>query len=196
MIKPTNHKAEASATRLIWLGVMVVLLLGWVNHSPVSAQTADSLQSTYRLGPGDKIRIVVDDEPEMTLETKVSAQGKISFPFLGEVHVAKLTAKEVEEKLIERLQDGYLLHPVVAVTVSEYRIYYVHGEVENPGGYPFEPGLTVRKAIVLAGGFTDLADEQRITVIRGDDPDYRERTINLNQPVFPGDIITIMESFW
>ena len=156
----------------------------------------NGLLTSYNLGPGDRIQIKVDDEPELTLETKISGQGNINFFFLGEIHVADRSAKVVETILRERLANGFLLNPEVYVDVLEYRMYYVHGEVKKAGGFPFLPGLTTRKAIVLAGGFTEFANEDRVSVIRGNDPKHREETIGLDEPVYPGDVITVMESFW
>ncbi len=161
-----------------------------------SRRSKDGLMQQYLLGAGDRIQIKVDDEPELTAEAKISGEGTINYFFLGEIEVANRSAREVEEILREKLSNGFLLNPEVFVTVLEYRMYYVHGEVEKAGGYPFQPGLTTRKAIVLAGGFTDFANEDRVNVIRGSDPEHKEETIGLDEPVFPGDIITVMESFW
>ena len=94
-------------------------------------------------------------------------------------------------KLTVRSQDV-----AYSVTIDEYRNFYVNGMVEKPGGYPFSPGLTVRKAITLAGGFKERASREKINIIRDDDPKQIPRKVDLNAPVLPGDIVTIEESFF
>ena len=159
-------------------------------------ETGNPTEIAYRLGPGDTIKVTVDNEPSLSLEADVSAMGSINFPLLGEVRVANRTAREVEQTVRDQLLEGFLLHPVVFVTVVKYRVYYMHGEVKKAGGYPFQPGLTIRKAIALAEGFTEFADKQDILVIHDDDPLFRERSVGLDEPVLPGDVINITAGFW
>ncbi len=172
-------------------------------HVPITTTTTTTPQETeestefaYRIGAGDKIKITVDNEPNLSVDVKVSAQGGINLPMLGEIHVANLTVKEAEETLRKKLAEGFLVDPIVFVTVAEYRVYYMHGEIKKAGGYPFQPGLTIRKAIALAEGFTEYADKKGILVVHDDDPLFKEQTVGLNDPVLPGDVIHITASFW
>jgi len=80
--------------------------------------------------------------------------------------------------------------------IEEYRNFFVNGMVEKPGGYPFSPGLTVRKAISLAGGFKERASREKLNIIRDDDPTQTPRRVNLNAAILPGDILTVEESFF
>ncbi|MBF0182591.1 MAG: polysaccharide export protein [Magnetococcales bacterium] len=176
-------------THLLWLVILLLLPHGAFAVEP-------RITESYQLGPNDGLTIKVDDEPDLALDGKVSAQGTIYFAFLGEVEVAGLTARQLQKKLEERLADGYLLNPRVNVTIKEYRTVFVQGEVKTPGGYPFQPNLTVRKAVVLAGGFTDTANKDRVTVIRENDAEGKERSIGLDDVVQPGDVLTVQESFW
>ncbi|MBF0109654.1 MAG: polysaccharide export protein [Magnetococcales bacterium] len=185
-----------SGPRLLLLALAKLALVWCFVQLAVMAGPENLEESDYRLGAGDVIQITVNDEPDLTLQSKISLNGKISFSFLGEIHVSGLTVKELEELLRAKLLDGYLLKPVVFVSIVEHRIYFVNGEVDKAGGYPFKPGLTVRKAVVLAGGFTERADRDRIVVIRGNDPLYKERPIGMDDRIYPGDILTIQESFW
>ncbi|MEO5333571.1 MAG: polysaccharide export protein [Magnetococcus sp. YQC-5] len=150
----------------------------------------------YYIGPGDGIFIKVDEEPDMTLDAKVSAQGTIHFVYLGEITVTGMTVTELKKYLEEKLADGYLRHPRVQVSIKEYRIFFVQGEVKNSGGFAYQPHLTVRKAIVLAGGFTDTANRDHITIIRGTDKTFQEHPVGLDEAIFPGDVVTVKESFW
>jgi polysaccharide export outer membrane protein len=152
--------------------------------------------SSYGLGPGDLIAVQVYDEPEMSVETRISDRGTISYPFLGEVSVSGLTALQLEDSITSRLKGPYLVNPEVTVSILEYRPLFVNGEVEKPGGFPFSPGLTVRKAISLAGGFKERANRKRINVVRETEPGNAPRSIELEDQVMPGDIITVERSFF
>ena len=154
--------------------------------------------SDYRLGSGDSIKITVYEEPELALEVRLSDAATISYPFLGEMQVAGLTAGQLEEKITTGLKGDYLVNPNVTVSVAEYRQFYIHGEVEEPGGFSYLPGLTLRKAVALAGGFTERASRSKMYVIRDGVAHDSEmgRQISLDEELSPGDIVTIEQSFF
>lgn len=153
--------------------------------------------SSYKLGPGDTISIRVLGEEDLKRERiRLSDAGTISFPVLGEIRVMGLTIGALEEYITRGLKGRYLLNPQVTVTIDEYRNFFVNGMVEKPGGYPFAPGMTVRKAISLAGGFKERASREKIHVIRDDDPKQTLRKVDLNAAILPGDILTVEESFF
>jgi polysaccharide biosynthesis/export protein VpsN len=161
------------------------------------AALADSF-SEYRLGSGDSIKISVYEEPELGLEVRLSDAATVSYPFLGEIQVSGLTVGQLEEKITLGLKGDYLVNPNVSVSVADYRQFYIHGEVDEAGGFPFVPGLTLRKAIALAGGFTERASKSKMYVIREDVEYTSERgsLIGLDEEILPGDIITIEQSFF
>ncbi|OSM02369.1 polysaccharide biosynthesis/export family protein [Magnetofaba australis] len=156
----------------------------------------DTLRTGYHLGPGDVIQIDVAEEPEMSVKARIQADGKISYAFVGEILAQGLSVKQLEKKIYDRLIDGYLKNPKVSISVLTYRMFYINGEVSSSGGFAYQPGLTVRKAVALAGGFTERANEDGVTVIRGSDPEQQQRRIALDSPVFPDDILTVPEGFW
>ena len=158
------------------------------------AQTAGL--SDYRLGSGDKIKLQVYGEEEMTVETLLSDAGTISYPFLGELQILGLTVGQLETKVIAGLKPDYFVQPQVTVTILQYRQFFINGEVEKPGGYAFQPGLSIRKAVSLAGGFTERASKKLVMVISDGDSEQEEREEELNSPVKPGDIITVEQSFF
>jgi len=179
---------------LLYVGILAIL---W-SAAPLAADGGD-----YKLSTGDVLSISVFDEPDLSLdEVRVATTGVISFPLLGEVKVVNLTAAQVEQRLIKMLLDGYLKHPKVTVSIKEYRLFYVHGEVKSPGGYNYQDGLTIRKAVVLAGGFTERASKKKITLVTekasdgGADSPGEAVTVGLNHVVRPGDVITVGESFF
>ena len=153
--------------------------------------------SSYKLAAGDVITVRVLGEDDLKREkVRLSDAGTMSFPVLGEINVRGMTVGALEDYITKNLKGRYLLNPQVNVSVDEYRNFYVNGMVEKPGGYPFSPGLTVRKAITLAGGFKERASREKINIIRDDDPKQTPRKVDLNAPVLPGDIVTIEESFF
>ncbi len=150
----------------------------------------------YLLDTGDTIRIQVYDEEDMYLEARVSDRGTVSYPFLGEIKVVGRTPDDIERTITEKLKGDYFIDPKVSVDILEYREFYVNGEVESPGGFPYQPGLTIRKAISLAGGFKERASKENVFVIHEDTPDSKPIKISLEAQVVPGDIITVEESFF
>lgn len=159
---------------------------------PAQAQTDD-----YTLNAGDSIRIYVYGENDLTFDSLLIGQnGRISYPFLGELKVAGRTASEVQETLIEGLKPDYLVDPRISVSVVKYRPFFVNGEVKRPGGVAFQPGLTLRKAISLAGGFTDRANKKEMLVIVDSDASLKEQKVGLDYRVRPGDIITVQDTFF
>lgn len=153
--------------------------------------------SSYRLGSGDMISIRVLGEDDLKRErVRLSDAGTISFPVLGEIRVKGLTVGALEEHITRGLKGRYLINPQVTVSIDEYRPFFVNGMVEKPGGYPFSPGMTVRKAISLAGGFKERASREKINIIRDDDSKQTPKRVDLSATVLPGDIVTVEESFF
>jgi polysaccharide export outer membrane protein len=151
---------------------------------------------TYKVSTDDEISITVFDEPDLNIEKiKISTEGSISMPLIGKIKVKGLTLAEIEQQIIARLLDGYLKKPTVTVTITEYRPFYIGGEVKQPGSYPYRKGLTIQKAISLAGGFTDRASKSAISLVGEIDKRY-VKAVSLNDTVNPGDVITISESFF
>ena len=172
----------------------------WAMSFASSAQrsaTADNLLSTYRLGSGDVVSIRVLGEDDLKREKiRLSDAGTISFPIIGEIRVLGKRVAELETLIADGLRGKYLLNPVVSVTIEEYRPFFVNGQVEKSGAYPYQPGLTIRKAVSLAGGFKERASKEKIFVIHEDDKTQTPVKVDQSNLVNPGDIITVEESFF
>jgi protein involved in polysaccharide export with SLBB domain len=152
--------------------------------------------SAYTLAIGDVISINVFDEPDLSFErVLITDAGTIPFPFLGEVPATGLTVTQIQQSIVSGLKPDYLVDPKVTISIVEYRPFFLTGEVERPGSIPYQPGLTLRQAITLAGGLTERASTSRITVIPGGG-NATSRRINLDYEVKPGDTITIEQSFF
>ena len=172
---------------------MPALLLAAVLSAALQLHAADD----YRLNAGDTIRIHVYGEEDLSFpQILIGPNGRIPYPFLGELQVAGQTVTTLQQMLIDGLRPDYLIDPRISVSIVRYRPFFINGEVKRPGGLDFQPGLTLRKAISLAGGFTERANSKEFLVIADDDPDREEKTVDLDYSVQPGDIITVQDTFF
>ncbi|WP_206483149.1 polysaccharide biosynthesis/export family protein [Thalassotalea sp. G2M2-11] len=152
--------------------------------------------SDYLLGAGDKILISVYGEPDLTLNTKISKSGIISFPFLDDIKVIGLSTKSLAQKISNGLLGDYLIDPQVTVSIVEYRPFFIHGQVKTPGGYSYQDDLTLDKAIALAGGLTSRASKTDWKITRTVDGKSMVVTGVVMTPILPDDIIKIEQSFF
>ncbi|MFT6305094.1 MAG: polysaccharide export outer membrane protein [Halioglobus sp.] len=175
-----------------YLGSVFMAILAITLSSSAIAQDLD----TYRLGRGDKIAIQVFDESDLTMTTVIGDSGFINYSYLGNIKVDGKTTVELEREITLLLKDGYLVSPSVNITISEYRPFFINGEVRRPGGYAFQPGLTLDSAIALAGGLSDRASRRRMYVQRADSEGAARQKISRSELIAPGDIIQIEEGFF
>ncbi|MDO6712190.1 polysaccharide biosynthesis/export family protein [Aliiglaciecola sp. 2_MG-2023] len=150
----------------------------------------------YKLGSGDIINITVFGQEDLTKEVRLTDVGVINYPFLGDIKAIGLTAPELEALIYNGLLGDYLIDPSVSVTIVEYRPFFIDGEIKKPGGYPYQPGLSIDKAAALAGGYTERASKTKIQVVRN--VDGLEKTLEVQSTfiVLPGDIVIIKQSFF
>ncbi|WP_300296042.1 polysaccharide biosynthesis/export family protein [Ferrovibrio sp.] len=186
---------------------LFLVVLPIVACGPVTAQqaghtdavTAEALSANagYRLGSGDRVRITVYGQPELTGEYAVDGSGALSFPLIGQVRAGGRSAGELEKTLVDRLQPNYLKNPSVSVEILTYRPFYIVGEVRTPGSYPYVSGMTVLNAVALAGGFTYRAREGDFYVMRQTAEGGKGRLQAMpDTPVLPGDVITVRERYF
>jgi polysaccharide export outer membrane protein len=188
----------------VFLGVLLCWLLAACESVPIvspQAGTADSAISErdateYTLGPSDKMRVTVFNEPELSGEFVVDGQGYVSMPLIGEIDVDGLTVRQFQRLAEEKFAAGFLREPRVSAEVTNYRPYYILGEIARPGEYPYTNGLTVMNAIATAEGFTYRAN-RKIVMIKGvdDDQEYRIE-LKPTTKVQPGDTIRVVERFF
>jgi len=151
----------------------------------------------YKIDAGDLLSIIVFGEEDLSLkQVRVNSNGTISYPLVGEITISGLTSREAEKLIEKMLLDGYLKKPEVNISILQYRMFYVHGEVRRPGGYQYVEGLTVEKAIALAGGLTQRASEGKITMIREKNDNKVGESVKMDIAVSPGDVITVGESIF
>jgi protein involved in polysaccharide export with SLBB domain len=150
----------------------------------------------YKLGPADKLRVNVFGEEALTGEFLVGGSGKVSLPLIGEVQAAGLTIAQFQEEIAVALRQGYINEPRVSAEVLNYRPFYILGEVNKPGEYPYTNNLTVLNAVATAEGFTYRADTRRVYIKRADVAGEQIFPLNTATQVAPGDTIRIGERFF
>lgn len=171
--------------------LVLFILLGTIGF--VHAQ---AVEDEYALGSGDVIKITVFGQEDLTVETRVSNIGIIRYPFLGDIRLVGKSVNQVELLIDEGLRGDYLVDPSVSVTVLEYRPFFINGEVSKPGGYPYQHGLTVEKAAALAGGYTERASKNAISIRRSITGREMAIEVSASEIVMPGDIITVPQRFF
>jgi protein involved in polysaccharide export with SLBB domain len=160
------------------------------------AQHTAQLSRSYQLGPGDRVRITVFGETELTGEYDIATDGALTFPLVGEVSAMGLTPDQLSRAIATRLRRGYLREPRVVSSVISYRPFYILGEVNNPGTYPYAANLDVMSAVAIAGGYTYRANKRRVFIRRAGAS--HEEALSLRETVYvqPGDTVRIGERFF
>jgi polysaccharide export outer membrane protein len=157
------------------------------SSAPASAGTSIFGESEYQLGPEDVIEVFVWKQPELSTTVVIRPDGKISLPLLGELEATDKTAVQLQEMVTHRLLQ-YVADPMVNVIVREVNSpkISVLGQVNKPDRYHIKQRLTVLDAIALAGGFTDFAKRDKVTIIRNSGPEKLRIQVNLKKVVQDG----------
>jgi polysaccharide biosynthesis/export protein VpsN len=152
--------------------------------------------SSYRLGPGDALRVTVFRHPDLSGEFSLDGGGYFAMPLVGEILGGGRTARQLENEIEASLKSGgYLVDPQASIEVLNYRPFYIIGEVNNPGSFEYVNGMTVINAVALAGGFTYRADQDDIVISRGGSSGP-EVAAAPDTEVLPGDIVEVKERFF
>ena len=176
--------------RTILAALLAFAAMGTV-ASPVSAD------NSYRLGAGDKVKVTVFGEADLSGQYEIDGAGVVAFPLIGEVKVNGGTARDLEKKIADKLRDGFLKNPTVSVEILTYRPFFILGEVKRPGSYAYKSGLNVLNAVALAGGYTYRAKSSVWVITRAGDQNYQEREVTDGDfRIQPGDTIFIPERFF
>lgn len=150
----------------------------------------------YVLGPGDRVRIKVYSDPDMSGEYGIGSNGTVSVPLVGAIKAVGLTTRQLEQTIAARMKGKVANEPHVSVDIASYAPYYVYGEVKSAGELEYHVGLTVADAVAAAGGLTYRADPHRIYLRRAGAT--VEQMVALDAPVriYPGDNLRVAESFF
>jgi protein involved in polysaccharide export with SLBB domain len=164
--------------------------------APDGGEVVADVAASYQLGPGDEIRITVFRHEDLSGEFELDGDGFFALPLVGEIKAGGQTARQLENVIETAFKDGgYLVNPQVGLEVLNYRPFYILGEVNQPGSYPYVNGMTVINAVALAGGYTYRASQDGISVTRGGSNGAKVSVGPASQ-ILPGDIINVPERFF
>lgn len=163
----------------------------------------------YIVGVDDILQIHVVQPEQISSTATVSPDGFISFHYIGSIKVKGKTLTNIQKEIQDRLADGYMKYPIVAVTLQESRSrkFFVYGEVNKPGVYPLEENTTVLRAISVAGGFTKYGSSSQVKLLKpkNDKPGYDITKLNIGQimedaqkdlVLSNGDIVVVSEGIF
>ena len=158
------------------------------NGSPVS--------SDYKLGPNDRTRIIVFGQPSLTGEFVLDGNGVLAFPLIGNVDARGMTPSQLQTTISRRLDQDWIKNPSVSVEVSTRRPFYVVGEVQKPGSYPYVTDMNVLNAIATAGGESYRANMHEFWIKRKQNGRIVRVEANQESIVQPGDTVIVRERYF
>lgn len=206
MVVKINTQNISNSSRILGAALRTVLLVGLVAGLVACGQRGDSrsrsaivtsaapngvVGTEYRLGPGDKLKIVVFGHADVSGEFVLDGSGNVALPLVGQYKASAQTVTELQDALQKTLNDQYIVNPRVSIEVLNYRPFFILGEVNKPGSYPYVAGIDVIQAVALGGGYTRRAKTSSVRVTR----DTREGRVVLSlppeAPVLPGDTLEV-----
>jgi polysaccharide export outer membrane protein len=190
-----RHLSVIWALFLVVSGCGANLDLGPASEAQQQAIMAAATESP-RLQAGEKIRVTVYGEASLSGDYQIDPSGYIALPLAGTVRAAGFTQPELEKELAKKFRSEYLRNPKVTVSVSEFRPFYILGEIEKPGSYPYSSGLNVMSAIAIAGGPTYRASRSSILVQHPGEGGMHEYPLTSTIPILPGDIIKVPQRYF
>jgi len=163
------------------------------SYRPAPKAFHEATIQPYRVDSGDRLRVTVFDQKDLTNTYSVDQAGYVAFPLIGSVPARGRTLQELEGQIAAQLQKGYLRNPDVSIEVDRYRSIFVMGEVGQPGQYTYVPGMTVQNAIALAGGYTPRALQANADITRKINGEILTGRVLISDPVLAGDTIYVRE---
>jgi polysaccharide export outer membrane protein len=150
----------------------------------------------YLLDTGDRLRIFVYGQPNLSRVYGVEHDGSISVPLIGQVKARGLTTQKLERVIRDRLGAQYVKDPHVTVDMSQNRPFFILGEVRSAGQFPYVNGMTVQAAVAIAGGYSERADERRVQITRRINGLVEKMDVPNDYVVQPGDTVYVYERWF
>ncbi len=192
-----------------WLGAVALAVLAFPGVAMAATQTASvplraaigeasaPEHPAYRLATGDKVHVIVYGEDDLGGDFDVDGNGFVRLPLIGQVKATGLSAQELEGRIAAALGDGYLQQPRVNVEIIGYRPFYIIGEVNKPGQYPYVNDMNALNAIALAGGYSGKSEDGIVYVRRAGETEERRMRADQSTLIHPGDVVRVPTSlFW
>jgi polysaccharide export outer membrane protein len=184
-----NLRATLAALAVVCLGL-------WAAPSFAQTDAAEQpavAQNAYRLDTGDQVKMTVYGEDDLSGTYPVDGNGNVQLPLIGQIHAGGLSITDFQSAVEAKLSKGFLVNPRVSAEVANYRPFTILGEVNKPGEYPYENGMSVLNAVALAGGYTYRADEDAVYIRRKGSANEVELPANDKTLVNPGDTVRVTE---
>jgi polysaccharide biosynthesis/export protein len=178
------------------LAAWLALVLAGCATQPYSQALSGIGATPYTLSSGDKMRVLVFGQDNLSNIYAVDGSGRIAMPLIGAVPAAGRTTAELELDIARRLRNGFIREPNVAIEVEQYRPFFVLGEVTQSGQFPYVNGLTAQKAVAIAGGFSPRAVQDGVELTRQVNGQAVTGFVPLTFPVRPGDTVTVKERWF
>lgn len=169
---------------------------GLYGYAPRAGYAPPAIEGGYTLDSGDRLRIVVFGQDGLTNAYLVGAGGNIDMPLIGSVAARGLTTDQLAARISEKLRDGFVREPHVAVEIEGYRPFFILGEVTQPGQYPYVANMTAETAVAIAGGFTPRALRKSMILTRNYLGRQVRMAVPLNFPLRPGDTLNVQERWF
>ncbi|MCU0790222.1 MAG: polysaccharide export protein [Nitratireductor sp.] len=179
--------------RLLIVAAASMAITSCSTYKPVDETFHAALTQPYTLDSGDRVRVTVFGETDLTNTYAVDKSGFIAFPLVGAVEARGRTPQELEAQLAAKLRQGFLRNPDVSVEIERYRPFFIMGEVNQGGQYSYVPGMTVQNAIAIAGGFSPRALQDNADITRQVNGNVINGRVPLSDAILPGDTIYVRE---
>ena len=195
---PVAAAPQATLDSIAYAGPAPVVVAGAAVAVPVAyaAPAPAPYDMPYHLDAGDRLRVVVYGQEGLTNTYAISAGGTITMPLIGTVPARGRTPQGLAADITARLRNGYIREPSVAVEIESYRPFFILGEVQAPGQYPYVPNMTVESAVAIAGGFSPRARKDRVTITHTDGGGTSRAVVPPGTPVSPGDTVLVGERWF
>lgn len=203
--------SSASVAKIVRTGVIAGLLAlgacGDRDNTPIVQDTSGGqalslapngspVASDYKLGPNDRTRIIVFGQPSLTGEFVLDGNGVLAFPLVGNINAKGMTPSQLQQTIAQKLDTDWIKNPSVSVEVSTRRPFYVVGEVQKPGSYPYVTDMNVLNAIATAGGETYRANMHEFWIKRKQSGRIVRVEANQESTLQPGDTVVVRERYF
>lgn len=184
--------------RIAFILLLTTMFSGVAGFTAATGQdmTGDAVVSAYRLGVDDRIELTVFGEDDMTRELRVGPAGTVEVPLIGIVKAAGRTVDDIRTEITTKLADGFLREPRVTLAIVAFRPFFILGEVNKPGQYPYQQGMTVQGAVATAEGFTYRAQKKWVIIKHENDDSEKRVEITPSLTIRPGDTIRVAERYF
>lgn len=206
-------RRRLAARGLALLLVTSLALAGCARRAPVTAYApaapmaqggpylpapvgAVAFEEPYALDSGDRLRIAVFGQDGLSGSSLVDASGQVTLALIGPVRARGLTTSQLAAAIAARLRQGYVREPHVAVEIEAYRPFFILGEVNAPGQYPYQPNMTAETAVAIAGGYSPRADKRSVLLTRNASGQPPRLRVHPATPLRPGDTVHVPERWF